>query len=179
MPAEGPAAYGFASALAVRDACLACGAPGAQLALKWPNDVLLGGAKLSGLLLELAAEGRRQALLVGIGVNLAEAPAVEAYEAAALSMVARAPSPTDFLERLDAALFARLGLWRAEGFGALKAAWLAAASGMDGALTVRLPNETVTGRAAGLSEAGALLLRTPGGLRAVTAGDVFFPGRAG
>lgn len=183
MPAEGPAAYGFASALAVRDACVACGAPGASLALKWPNDVLLakgqGWGKLSGLLLELVAEGARRALLIGIGVNLAEAPTVEAYEAAALSMATEAPAPAVFLTLLDRALLARLGLWRAEGFAALRDAWLDAAVGTDGPLTVRLPNETVTGQAAGLDEAGALLLRTPGGPRTVTAGDVFFPGQAG
>lgn len=68
-------------ALAVRDACVAAGADAARLTLKWPNDVLLDGAKLSGLLIELTGD----ALLIGVGVNLSVAPEVEAYPTACLA----------------------------------------------------------------------------------------------
>jgi BirA family biotin operon repressor/biotin-[acetyl-CoA-carboxylase] ligase len=176
LPEEAPAAYAFAAALAVRDACAEAGASLRDLSLKWPNDVLYRGGKLAGLLLELVAEGDRRALLLGIGVNLAAAPEVEAYETAALGE--RAPAPDAFLALLDARLLARLGQWRTDGFGALRDAFEVAATGLHGEVTVRLPDGTVTGLAQCLGEDGALIVVTEAGPRRFAAGDVFFPGDA-
>ena len=174
LPEDGPAAYGFAAALAVRDAAAASGA--GPLSLKWPNDVLLSGRKLSGLLIELFADGERRALALGIGVNLAAAPQVDAYKTAALAEAGPAPAPAAFLSRLDAALTGWLSQWRAEGFAPLRTAWLAAAAGLGERAVARLPTETVEGVFEDLGPLGEMILRTPKGRRSVTAGDVFFPG---
>ena len=180
LRADDPAAYGFAGALAVRDACVAAGAPGDAVRLKWPNDVLLRGAKLSGLLIErverAGGRGAEAALLVGIGVNLARAPAVEAYETTALSDAATPPTPAAFLGRLDAALSARLAQRDREGLAGLRRDWLACATGLGGPATVRLPGGAVLrGVAEGVDARGGLALRVGAELRTVTAGDVFFP----
>ena len=164
----------------MRDACVASGAAADRLTLKWPNDVLLGGAKLSGLLIEFL-DGAAPALAIGIGVNLAAAPDGLPYEATALSGAVRRgePRPTMFLAHLDAAFLARMGEWRTQGFGALRAAWLDAAEGLGKPVTVRLPNETLTGVFEAIGPVGALRLRTAQGVRDITAGDVFFPHQSG
>ena len=134
--------------------------------------MLLGGGKLAGLLID-RADG---ALVIGIGVNLAVAPAVPAYRTAALADAAAPPAPGAFLAALDEALTARLG----QQFGRLRADWLAAATGLDGPVTVRLPNGAAwSGDAEGLDAHGGLLVRTPEGLRTANAGDVFFSGGSG
>ena len=76
-----PASLSFVAALAVRDAAVAALGEGADLALKWPNDVLLSGGKLSGILLEMV----RGAIVVGIGVNIAHAPQLPDRKTAALA----------------------------------------------------------------------------------------------
>ena len=154
---------------------MACGADGAALTVKWPNDVLLGGAKLSGLLLELLEEGGRRAVSLGVGVNLARAPRLPDRETAALSTVTLTPDPHAFLALLDAALARWRGTYAAEGLAPIRAAWLAHAAGLGGPMTARLPREEVGGVFEGVGADGALLLRTPYGLRTITAGDVFFP----
>ena len=174
---DGPAGYGFAAALAIRDACVGAGADAGRLSLKWPNDVLLATngnwAKLSGLLIELLDA---QALAIGIGVNLAEGPgAAVPYETAALADACPVPTPPAFLSLLDAAFVRRVEAWRAGGFAVLREAWLDAARGIGVPVTARLPKGEVSGTFQGLSPTGALCIATPEGVREVTAGDVFFP----
>ena len=175
MPPDGPAAWGFAAALAIRDASIACGAPRAALALKWPNDVLLHGAKLSGLLLELLEEKGRRAVSLGIGVNLARAPALPERPTATLASEILAPAPPAFLDLLDAALTERLATYARDGLAPIRAAWLDAATGLGQPILVRLPNREVEGTFDGIDDAGALILGTKGDPLSVTAGDVFFP----
>lgn len=170
LGADGPAAFGFAAALAIRDAAIAAGTAPERLTLKWPNDVLLGGIKLSGLLIEFL-DGPQRALAIGIGVNLAHAPQVEPYDTAALP---NAPSPDAFLASLDAAFISRVTAWRTDGMAVLRDAWLAAAQGLGEAITVRLPNEVREGVFEGLGPTGGLQLRDEAGLTEVTVGDVFF-----
>lgn len=169
----------FLAALAVADLLdpeLARGA----LALKWPNDVLVAGRKIAGILLESAAgaEGRLAWLAVGIGVNLAHHPQDPdlAYPATSLpAATGRSLAPEDALTRLAAAFAGRQALWEGQGFAPVRAAWLARAAGLGQPITVRLPGETLSGGFAGLSPDGALLLAEPGGLtRKVAAGEVFF-----
>ena len=173
---DGPAAWGFAAALAIREAAIACGADAAALMLKWPNDVLLSGAKLSGLLLELLEADGRRAVSLGIGVNLAHAPTLPDRKAIALSAVTLAPDPLAFLRLLEARLAAWLATHAADGLAPIRAAWLAHAAGLGGPITARLPQCTLHGTFEGLDTHGALRLATPEGPRLVTAGDVFFPG---
>ncbi len=162
--ADGPVQqYSFVAAVALREAILeACGV---DARLKWPNDLLLDGAKVSGILLERA----ETALVVGIGVNVAYAPADVGRPAVAVGGT---------VEALFAALQARFGAWRArwalEGFAPVRSAWLAAAQGVGGMIEVRLGSETLLGRFEGLNDEGALLLGlADGGVRAIHAGEVF------
>ena len=138
--------------------------------------MLLGGAKLSGLILELLSDGDRLAVSLGVGVNLAYAPRLPNRRTAALAEATLAPDPDAFLMRLEENLTGRLDRYAREGLGPIRAAWLVHAGGVGEPITARLPNETVSGVFGGLDARGALLLRTREGLRTITAGDVFFPG---
>jgi BirA family transcriptional regulator, biotin operon repressor / biotin---[acetyl-CoA-carboxylase] ligase len=160
----------FAAALAVSD-MLAGFAPSAAVAVKWPNDVLLDGRKIAGLLLE----GEADWLAIGIGVNLREAPARAATPAVSLAaLMVNPPVPNDALLSLAARMARWYEIWRSEGFARLRDTWLARAAGLGGEIRVRLPRGELTGRFRGLNDAGALLLDLPGGQREISAGEVFF-----
>ena len=148
-----------------------------QIAYKWPNDVLLNEAKLSGILLELVDGLTSKVMIVGIGVNIVSKPEVPDYPTACLAdALTEAPAPTalQLLKDLDAALARWLKVWRREGFEPIRAAWLAQAARLDKEITVRLPNETIQGVFRGIDEHGAMLLETPKGERVIAAGTVFF-----
>jgi BirA family biotin operon repressor/biotin-[acetyl-CoA-carboxylase] ligase len=136
-------------------------APDARI--KWPNDLLVGGAKLAGILLERQGE----AVIVGFGVNLAHHP--EGLDRPATSLTPPV-APDPFLKRLAAAFAAWLGRWRTEGLAPVRTAWLAAAHPIGAALTAGGARGTFDG----LDETGALRLRLEdGGLRIIHAGDIF------
>jgi BirA family biotin operon repressor/biotin-[acetyl-CoA-carboxylase] ligase len=167
-----PASLSFVAALAVHDACAAAIGEGAELALKWPNDVLLEGGKLSGILLEMV----RGHIIVGIGVNLARAPQLADRKTAALADVAAAPPLEDFAASLAAAFDRRLEAWRTYGLGATLRAFLAGSIHAQGSpLTVHdTDGSFVSGTFAGLEESdGALRLRLADGReRVIRAGDI-------
>ena len=138
-------------------------APAARI--KWPNDLLVGGAKLAGILLERQGD----AVIIGFGVNLAFRP--EGLDRPAISL-APPVEPAAFLRRLAAEFEAWLARWRAEGLAPVRAAWLEAAHPLGTALAT----SEVRGLFEGLDETGALRLRLPdGALRVIHAGDVFLP----
>ena len=175
------AQLGFVAALAVAEgvAALAPGLP--PLALKWPNDVLLGGRKVAGVLLESiqGAEGRPSALAVGVGVNIAGFPDTETagYPATALhSEAAAAHIDADtLLSSLVRCFETGRARWAAEGFAPVRAAWLARAKGLGKPIAVRLPQESRHGIFQDLDEAGALCLATSEGkIARITVGEVFF-----
>lgn len=153
--------------------------------LKWPNDVLVDGAKIAGLLPEMVEDGDgRPWVLLGVGINIASAPAPETmlYPVAALSAWTGEPpvDPPVDPEAMLAALLPRLAAWvtrwRAEGFAPLRAAWLTHGHGLGAPVRVRLGERTVSGLFEGLTADGALRLREPAGeVRTVLAGDVLFP----
>ncbi|MGH6983882.1 MAG: biotin--[acetyl-CoA-carboxylase] ligase [Stellaceae bacterium] len=174
-PMARAAQLGFAAGLAVADAIRAF-APKAAITLKWPNDVLLDGRKAAGILLESEgdAAGRVAFVVIGIGVNLTAYPADTEFPATSVKTVTgTAPTPEAFLATLAPALALWYERWRADGFAALRRAWLERAAGLGQALRARLPDETVEGRFAGLDDDGLLLLDAPGGQRRIAAGDVF------
>lgn len=150
----------------------------ADARLKWPNDVLLKGAKTSGILLEAAGTGAPQPawLAIGIGLNLKWFPEGTPYPATCLADHGADASIEQGLSALSAAMHTRIEEWRAGGFAAVRASWLQRAQGLGGEITARLPNETITGQFEGMDENGALLLRpaTGGEIRAITAADIFF-----
>jgi BirA family biotin operon repressor/biotin-[acetyl-CoA-carboxylase] ligase len=172
-PDAPPAVIGqlsFAAALAVADMA-AHFAPTAVITVKWPNDVLAGGKKLAGILLETGPGW----LAVGIGVNLAGHPEGTEFPATSLASLGIAvPSPDDALGVLAGRFAHWYGLWMAEGFETIRAAWLARAGGLGAPIRARLPHETRSGTFEGIDSAGALLLNEQGHVRAIAAGEVFF-----
>lgn len=165
------AELGFVAALAVADMVPA----GRQVRVKWPNDVLVDGGKIAGILLESAVAdgGRVLHVVAGIGVNVGFAPQLPEmrYPGSALGGTVEAA-----LETLAAALARRLADWRRDGFAAVRAAWLAQAGPLGAEVDVKLGDGLVRGRFAGLDQEGALLLETADGPRRIVSGELL--GRA-
>ena len=133
--------------------------PDARLSLKWPNDVLLGGGKVAGVLTEAAlrADGSCAWLVIGFGVNLAVAPPVADRRVAALAQYAEPPGPAEFAT----GLLERLDHWDAvrtrEGFAPVRAAWLRCGPAEGSHLALRPSgDQRVVGRFAGLASNGAI-----------------------
>ncbi len=174
-PGDAPAQLAlrsFVAALALRDA-LALHV--AALALKWPNDVLLAGDKVAGILLESTGG----ALIIGIGVNLAAAPAPDAVEPGALRPTALADhgvtvTPEDFLTPLAAAFAQWEARFVRDGFDPIRTAWLAHAARLGEQITARTPRDTFTGRFDTVDSAGNLVLATATGRITLPAADVHF-----
>jgi BirA family biotin operon repressor/biotin-[acetyl-CoA-carboxylase] ligase len=170
------AQLGFVAALAVGEAVGAHVPSRAAISCKWPNDVLLDGGKIAGILLEseTSAGGGLDWLVIGVGVNIVDHPADAAYKATSLRAAgAGEVDAASLLESLAARLHIWFGRWLNEGFASVRQTWLDRATGLDEAVTVRLEGDTLAGRFAGLDEDGALLLETASGTRRITAGDVF------
>ena len=143
-----------------------------------PNDVLVEGRKVSGILLESSSrDGHRMDwLVVGIGVNLAHHPAETEFPATDLAREgAEGLTPARLLESLCARFSANMVLWRNMGFAAIRRNWMRRAHGLGQPLTVRLDRHTFDGVFEDLDGDGALMLRMGADLRKFTAGDVFFP----
>ncbi|MGA8610411.1 MAG: biotin--[acetyl-CoA-carboxylase] ligase [Xanthobacteraceae bacterium] len=166
----------FVAALAVHDAILDC-APElrGRLLLKWPNDVLCGGAKLAGILIEGHGLDTGLALAVGIGVNCQHHPSQASYPATDLAAFSVQVSASNLFSALSGAMMRRLDRWGGgEGFPAIRADWLDRASGLGEEIQVGLPGRTLVGRFEALDKAGCLLLRlADGSVETIVAGDVF------
>lgn len=164
------ATLALVAAVALADA-VRVHAPTPALSIKWPNDLLLGGAKLAGILLERTGD----VVVVGAGVNLAHHPVDLDRPVTSLAAHGPAPEPGVFAQTL-AECFARwLGRWRGEGLGVIRDAWTARAHPPGTALVASLPDgERVEGLFERLDAAGALILRLADGrVRAIHAGDIF------
>jgi BirA family biotin operon repressor/biotin-[acetyl-CoA-carboxylase] ligase len=138
--------------------------------LKWPNDLLVDGAKLSGILLERADD----AVVIGFGVNLAHHPTDLDRLATSFAAYGPAPDPQVFAETLAESLARWLSRWR-DGIAPVRERWLARAHPVDTALTARLADgRSIDGLFGGLDAQGALILRLADGTsRVIHAGDVF------
>jgi BirA family biotin operon repressor/biotin-[acetyl-CoA-carboxylase] ligase len=162
------AEIGFLAALAVADAVDLLLPRAVRATLKWPNDVLVRGGKISGILLELADD----ALILGIGLNVLQAPSDVSLQVSTIVSCNGLATVDGAREKLLAALANWWDTWQQEGFAPIRFAWLARAHPVGTALTVRLPDRLVKGAFAGLDEAGALLLDTSAGPARIIAGDV-------
>ncbi|HGG04664.1 MAG TPA: biotin--[acetyl-CoA-carboxylase] ligase [Aliiroseovarius sp.] len=173
-PPEHAALRSFVASLALYDAL---DGYGGALALKWPNDVLLNGGKVAGILLESLPGA---ALAIGIGVNLRAAPDLAEVEAGAVPPVSLAGecklqvTPRDFLTRLAGAFAVMETQFNRFGFAPIRTAWLEHAARLGACIRVRLPNEEFEGVFKDVDASGRLVLSTPHGIRQVAAGDVFF-----
>jgi BirA family transcriptional regulator, biotin operon repressor / biotin---[acetyl-CoA-carboxylase] ligase len=179
--AERVALRSFAAALALRDALVSVtGLPG-SFALKWPNDVLLNGGKVAGILLESAALGSPSATLcIGIGVNLITAPDPAAIEPGAVLPVSLLAEtglrimPDAFLAALAPAYAHWEKTFTAEGFAPLREAWLANAARLGEVIRARTGGEEREGVFDTIDIHGNLILKMTAGVVAISAADVFF-----
>jgi len=172
----------FVAALALADTLARVAGPAARLALKWPNDVLLSGGKVAGILLE--GEGARPprpaALAIGIGVNLTHAPDKDSIEPGAARPISlRAETGADLgaqalLDHLAPAFACWEGRWETEGFAPIRAAWLSRAARLGQTITARSGATVRSGIFEGIDPAGALVLRTSQGREVVPAADIHF-----
>lgn len=148
---------------------------------KWPNDVLVDGAKISGILLESGGitGGKVDWLVLGIGVNLRHQPADTLYPTTDL-LAAGGPSltPDQALDLLLAEFQPLYEAWVAGGFAGLRADWLAHCRGLGDPIVARLEREEISGRFEDIDTDGTLLLRTDDGiLKRIAAGDIFMAAR--
>lgn len=171
----------FVAALAVHDALIRLCGPRLNVSLKWPNDVLLNGGKLSGILLEsTGAGGQVTALAIGIGINLVSGPDTGAVEPGALRPVSLQGEAGVVLtpdEVLTAVAQGFAHWYRQErdyGFAPIRSAWLARAARLGETITARTGNAESRGRFDGIDETGALILTTPRGRVAIPAADIYF-----
>ena len=167
----------FVAALALHDAVLDCcaGLAPARLTLKWPNDLLLDGGKLAGILVEGSTAANRTTSVIGFGVNCHNHPHNAAQKAIDLRATGFAVEPAEILGALDGAMKRRLAEWdRSRNFAAIRAAWLMRATGLGGAIEVKLSDRTIGGTFEAIDASGCLvLLRSDGVRETIRAGDVF------
>lgn len=172
-PHDPPAAsLALVAAVAVHDA-LKKAAPGIAAQIKWPNDVLVGPAKISGILLERAPD---EAVVIGIGINLAFHPTDLPRPVTSLAALGAAvPRVDDFQHSLADSLDGWLAVWRSDGLGKITQAWMQRAHPIGTPLSAALPDGSVSeGQFDGLEADGALRLRLANGtVRAIHAGDIF------
>ncbi len=167
----------FVAALAAHDASASLLPPEQipELRLKWPNDVMLNGAKLAGVLLESlkAPNGEGLAVILGVGINVSHAPANERRPVASLGL--NASAVPEAFGALAAAFEKRLALWdEGRGFPRIREAWLSRALALNEFISVNLNGSAIRGKFRGVDPAGALQLETePGVVITVTAGDIY------
>jgi BirA family transcriptional regulator, biotin operon repressor / biotin---[acetyl-CoA-carboxylase] ligase len=175
-PAQSPQIC-FVAALALHDAILdlAPSLAPERLRLKWPNDLLLDGRKIAGILVEGAAAQGRHAVVIGIGVNCRHHPEDTAYPTTDLGASGVPVSPKDVFARLASCFMSRLAQWQGgAGFAAVRNAWLARAHGIGGEIEVRLPERALRGTFRAIDEDGALVLGLEDGhSELIRAGDIF------
>jgi len=141
--------------------------PEFNVRLKWPNDVLLDGKKVAGILLETT----KNKVIVGIGVNLISNPEKNMlYPTANLG---GRLTPIGLVKRLMIQYDALLAVFDKKGFKKIRARWLDLATGVGETISVHLPTEELIGTFKGISDEGALLLKTGKKVRSITVGDVF------
>ncbi len=175
---------GFVAGLALHDAAARllpnpsppqAGGRGQRIALKWPNDLLIGRAKTAGLLLEGESRAGRFDVVVGFGVNIASCPDDTPYPAAFLKQIEAQASVEAMLAGLADAWVARFATWsRPGGFGPIRDAWLERAAFLGETITLRLPEGELAGIFAGIDPSGRLELETREGRRVIDAGDLYF-----
>jgi len=167
---------GFVAALAVGEA-LGAICPALNPSYKWPNDVLINGRKIAGVLLEseITSQNNRTFVVIGVGANLSSSPKNTEFPATSLLEEGiGAVSPKAMLELFIDHFQSWFATWCAEGFAPVRAAWLMAAAITRGEpIRVRLDALALCGRFLDIDHDGNLLLDRAGACRRIAAGEVF------
>lgn len=175
------ATLGFVAGLALEQALRQVAASlsprTARPELKWPNDLIVDGRKLAGILLEAdTLPDRRLAVAVGVGVNVVSAPDGLPYPATSLAERGDRIGAEELFEALADTFVTWLDTWNdGEGLAAIRKAWMARAAGLGSQVEVDLGTRRLKGRFESLDDRGRMVLRQPTGIAtAVSAGDVYF-----
>ncbi len=147
------------------------------LAIKWPNDILVDGAKINGILLESAIRpDGGHAVVIGCGINCKHNPDNPHYPATNLASCGIDTTVDAMFARLARTMADALALWnRGAGFAAVRERWLLAAQGIGEQVTVNHSDHSVTGMFEDIDRDGYLCLRLDDGTRQkISAGDLFF-----
>lgn len=179
VPAASAATLGFAAGLAIEAALrqMSAGQTGDAVSfqLKWPNDIIAGGNKLAGILIETMPTPEGLAVVTGIGVNITAAPEGTPYPATSLAALGVATDAVPLFAALSDAWAEFFALWDGgRGFTAIRALWLARAAGLGGAIRVRNGETLVEGDFETIDETGGLVLSREGQRSVISAGDVYF-----
>lgn len=158
----------FVTAVAVAEAVRGLLPQKAEVIVKWPNDVLVNGAKISGILLE-NADG---VTVIGVGLNVLEAPPNNAYRTTTLAAAGGIATVDGARDLLLAELARLLDIWTADGFAPVRTAWLQRTYPPGTPLKVTIGSQILEGTFADMADDGALVLDTPAGPRRIVAGDV-------
>lgn len=156
---------------------IGAGSARARIELKWPNDVLAGGAKLAGILLESSLlPGGRFAAAIGIGVNVVSHPEGLPYAATSLQAIGAEVTAEEVFLALSDAWLDNAGAWdEGRGLGAIRERWLARAAGLGGEVAVRVDHEVIRGIFETIDEDCRFVIRRgDGSMIRITAGDVHF-----
>lgn len=180
-PAIEAAQISFLAAVALGEA-IGTVSPPVEVTYKWPNDVLLQGSKVAGILLEsrAASEERLAYLLLGCGVNVAHFPQDPELKATSMHFegVPKSVTPEELLEAFSRHFLSRVSRWVEDGFEPIRRAWLRHAAGLGEEILVRLPHEVLKGRFRDLDQEGYLLLEMADGEeRRISSGEVFLTER--
>ncbi len=168
---------GLVAGLAVADAIRTFAPRIPPVRCKWPNDVLVGGAKVAGILVESRIGAALEAVVAGIGINLVSHPAIDGLRATSLAAEGAPSTDRDeLLTVLADCLEARIRTWENGGFQALRQSWLEGAAGVGEPATL-IGERPVTGLFAGVAGDGALLLESGGALRRFVSGSLVLEGR--
>lgn len=177
-PAEAMGTLPLVAALAVYRALKPIFARAPQaLAIKWPNDVLVDGAKINGTLIEsMALPDGHVAVVIGCGINCRHHPENNLYPATDLAACGFSVGPEEMFGRLASAMADTLGQWdRGRGFATIRRDWLLGARGIGEEVTVNLAEGSLTGLFENIDADGYLCLTTRDGARhRISAGDLFF-----
>ncbi|GAA3852767.1 biotin--[acetyl-CoA-carboxylase] ligase [[Pseudomonas] carboxydohydrogena] len=171
----GAATLGFAAGLALETALRKVSNEAASFRLKWPNDVLAGGKKLAGILIEAEATPDGLAAVVGMGVNVVAAPEGTPYPATSLNAQGIVTDAAALFAALTDAWAEWFALWdHGRGFETIRTQWLVRAAGLGAAIQVRQGERVIDGVFETIDEAGRLVVSHDGGSTKVAAGDVYF-----
>ena len=144
----------------------------ADVKLKWPNDVLLNGAKVSGILLE---KGEGDYMIAGIGVNLKTAPKTDIiYPTISLNDIGVDITPLAFRDKYLENFDALCEIFAKQGIVSIAKIWQTYAKGIGNKIIVKTAKEEKKGIFVGLNDNGMLMLKTPEKIEIISAGDVFF-----
>ena len=169
---------GFVAGVALGDVLSALLPGTVSVQHKWPNDILVDGRKVAGVLLESGTTGGAKLdwLVIGMGVNVAEAPSETVFPATALAAHGCTLQPNDLIAPIANAVFGWIERWREDGFGAVRAAWYERAYRRGQSVQVRFEDGARSGLFIGLDDDGAMLLKTASGAQERLSYGAVFPG---